>query len=803
MSEIVTAPESPDMLQEGTELETLKRGTEPDVFQNGTEPVVLQSGTEADLLQNKTKPDTMQKGTEPDIQQNGSKPDMMQNGSESGMVQNGTDPDVLQNATEPVELQNANEPDMLQIGTEPEVLQNESKPDIEQNVRLSEVTANSGSQSVSSHDERSLKEKITNFHSQRKSFSPEGSQKSVPTKKKTKKKEVPKKGLKKEPKKTVVAAIAPPLRMQNKKGNKDKTSTSSQKPMSNLTTVSSRTIPRSGSARSVGRSVPRSVSARSVASSRSARSTRSTISRKSVPYLVSAKGSRESSRRQSRVSYRARFSKGYPFDLGSVDSSDSMPSIISTTSSRVSSVKGRKSRKNELISKNPEPYKIYYLKHLQNLAEEAPAINEADPLHFDELSESLDNLEPISAKSSKRPSPALRKDTAEELPSIVESPMPEDDDAEEDIQEQRYNFLQHFRRVPKIEELSSSSSVEVPRHSKKESIRKKQVSLNTLVDFRESTALEESKDWHLEAEAESAKYSGSSSQISEISLSSLTDSDIEVIVEGKSSVEDVSRSMMKIEPRHTRVDYDGSTSSSLEYRMHLATLEAVENFLDTMINQIVDLEEHPDAVLRRYLDKKRLHKRLAVLAQDYQEEIYKNQNLDRLVTEYYARRKVLPFITESKRTQTMSQMRQRAVLEELDYRLEYMRALNATKNKLIAKLREEELAAEAVMEEKKRKFESKVKETLLKEGFDRLKGVIDDIMKKMNRTRDEVSAVRRNLLYIQHRYAMFSTLAEKMECTDGGLSVNAYLSNQAHNHSLLIKIQEKDIELRRLSEIVT
>ncbi|KPU73156.1 uncharacterized protein Dana_GF15112, isoform C [Drosophila ananassae] len=793
MSEIVTAPELPDMLQEGTEPETLKRGTEPDGMQNGTKPVLLQSGTEPELLQNETKPDTMQKGTEPFIQQNGSKPDMLQSGTESGMVQNGskpnmmqngTDPGVLQNVTEPVALQNAKEPDMLHFETEPEVLQNESKPDIEQNVRLSEVTANSGSQSVSSHDERSLKEKITNFHSQRKSFSPEGSQKSAHTKKKTKKK-----GLKKEPKKTVVAAIAPPLRMQHNKGNKDKTSTSSQKPMSNLTTVSSRTIPRSGSARSVGRSVPRSVSARSVTSSRSARSTRSTISRKSVPNLVSAKGSKESSRRQSRVSYRARFSKGYPFDLMSVDSSDSMPSVISTTSSRVSSVKGRKSKRNELISKNPEPYKIYYLKHLQNLAEETPAISEADPLHFDELSESLDNLEPISSKSSKRPSPASRKDTEEELPSIAESLIPEDDDAEEDIQELRYNFLQQFRRVPKIEELSSSSSVEVPIYTKKESIRKKQVSMNTLVDFRESTALEESTDWHLEAEAESAKYSGSSSQISEISLSSLTDSDIEVIVEGKSSVEDVSRSMMKIEPRHTRIDYDGSTSSSLEYRMHVATLEAVENFLDTMINQIVDLEEHPDAVLRRYLDKKRLHKRLAVLAQDYQEEIYKNQSLDRLVTEYYARRKVLPFITESKRTQTMSQMRHRAVLEELDYRLEYMRALNATKKKLIAKLREEELAAEAVMEEKKRKFESKVKETLLKDGFDRLKGVIDDIMKKMNRTRDEVSAVRRNLLYIQHRYAMFSTLAEKMECTDGGLSVNAYLSNQAHNHSLLIKIQ--------------
>nr|XP_017107023.2 uncharacterized protein LOC108132210 [Drosophila bipectinata] len=404
---------------------------------------------------------------------------------------------------------------------------------------------------------------------------------------------------------------------------------------------------------------------------------------------------------------------------------------------------------------------------------------------------SRDYLDPTSVKSSRPPSQRSTIDIGGRPP-------------EEDIQEQRYNFLHTILRgVPDIEELSSSSSVEGIKPSSDETIRKKKVTLKP-----ESFVWEEgTQSLDLELESEPPRNSKSPSQVSEISLCSLSDSDEVISYHGeeKSSIFDITESMMNIEPRGTKVHIESSSSSSLEIRM--ASLEAIENFLDHIITQIVKHAEHPDVRMRLFLDKKKLQEQLYVLAKDYQEEMYKNQSLDRLVTEYYARRKVFSFITQPNRSQAIShaisQRRYKFVLEELDHRLEHMHALEATKEELLVKLQKEEQAGQAILDEKNTKFESKVRSILLKDGFDRLKGVVDDLLKKMVRTRNEVSAVRRDLLFMQHRYAMISTLAEKMECLVNGLSVNQYLSNQAHNDSLVIKIQEKDIELRRLSEVVT
>ncbi|KAH8366411.1 hypothetical protein KR084_004507 [Drosophila pseudotakahashii] len=412
--------------------------------------------------------------------------------------------------------------------------------------------------------------------------------------------------------------------------------------------------------------------------------------------------------------------------------------------------------------------------------------SESDSMEKDTISDS-DSRKALTSLLSG--SETETESTVSELEYVVDEPV-------HDGQAERLNFFQIFGRLPDINLLSASNSAEIVEVPNQEG------RFLPALDAGSYRSRESDSSTDLQVEEEYIENQGLRTCSSEISEGDLTDSDEEIeneVVPLKAPEEDVSECLLSIRPR-TTIFID---SSPIDDEVSLANTEVIENFLIVIINEVVEYAERTSVRrgrLGRLLDKEKMLEELSQLVIEYQSEMHRNHGLEKVTTEYYVRRKEFDLVIVPKQIDTIYRERLMSAQVELDNRLEQMKQTELLYHKQIQDLNEELAVARNLNAEKVARFEAKVRETLCKEGCDHLKQVIDDLFRNMNTVRDEMSHMRGELIYIQHRLQALKNKSEKLENLGNGLRVLEYISNQGSNYALKQKLEDRDLELKRLRE---
>ncbi|XP_070075776.1 centrosomal protein of 135 kDa isoform X1 [Drosophila takahashii] len=534
------------------------------------------------------------------------------------------------------------------------------------------------------------------------------------------------------------------------------------------------------------------------------------LSRNNSPTIVkdgkSRGSSREASQRSSqKFNFRDRSSRSLLLDspanrtsLFSLASDISLSSRLSTSSRRH---KSRAIRSKSSITKTG-----YWGRHrIHLLKTEKP--QEADDVQKD--NSDADNTQIEFVESSESDSVEINtisdSDSRKALTSILSGSETETEstlselecgleEPEHDGQAERLNFLQIFGRLPDINLLSASGSAEIVEVPNQEG------RFLPALDVGSYRSRETDSSTDLEVEEEYIENPDLRTFSSEISLGSLTDGDEEIeIVPQKIPDEDVSEYLLSIRPRTTIF----SDTSPIDDEVSLANAEVIENFLIVIINEVVEYAERTSVRrgrVSRLLDKEKMLEELHHLVIDYQSELHRNHGLEKVTTEYYVRRKEFDLVIVPKQIDTIYRERLISAQVELDNRLEQMKQTEELCHKQIQDLTEELAVSRRLNAEKVTQFEAKVRETLCKEGCDHLKLVIEDLFRKMNTVRDEMSHMRGELIFIQHRLQALKNKSEKLENLGNGLRVLEYISNQGSNYALKQKLEDRDLELKRLRE---
>ncbi|BFF94534.1 uncharacterized protein DMAD_12141 [Drosophila madeirensis] len=466
---------------------------------------------------------------------------------------------------------------------------------------------------------------------------------------------------------------------------------------------------------------------------------------------------------------------------------------VTSIASRVSTLSksSSKSLKKRSIASNKqlpiESFKI--VKTKAKKSEPLPEVKSQskESLHYDDLASSESESLDMSEKSETE---------------VIAEPME---------LSQRLAFLQILKEVPDIQDLSETTTIESIKIQTQETEETNAIPLDTghYVDAVSSSQHSDSANSQPSPEYETAQHpadkTDSDADISDLTLDFLSESEVDFSEPRwtEETAEDVSQSMMSIVFKSEELPAAEIGDDDL-HEVHLVNKEACEQLLTQLINKAVNYAESDYVRLTRILDKEKMMKQLHKLTVDYMAELHRNARLDSLICDYYLRKNCLGLITESKRSDTFSKTRYRNAILELDTRLSMKTQTEKMKEKIINKLQDEVQAATIEAEEKFRRFENKVRQTLcFRDGFDHLKALVGDILRGITTFRGEVDQVRLNLLLTQHQYAALKIQLDKMENLGDGLKMHEYLSNQATNQSLGIKLDERNAELKRLSGRIT
>ncbi|XP_032583481.1 calponin homology domain-containing protein DDB_G0272472 isoform X1 [Drosophila sechellia] len=525
-----------------------------------------------------------------------------------------------------------------------------------------------------------------------------------------------------------------------------------------------------------------------------------------LPTIVKSQKSLVSSKETSRkFTLRDRFSRNYPLD--SPGNRSSVMSVGSNTSvlSRAST-SSRRSRTRTSSNKLPTnksgfwgPYRIFVLKPKKPQTAEIVQNYLTDTynvqVHIVESSESLNSIRfnTPSDSDSKRALTSILSESDTEIELTVSDQESDVEEPEDKKQSERLRFLEIFGSLPDINNLSASDSVESIQFTKE-----KEKVLPVVKSDRDQKESDSFAD--LQVEDEYIEFLDQKTHSLEISSESVIESDEEIyndIVPEESQDKDISDHLLSIQIRSTIFD---DSSSDLFNEIHMTNVAMVEQFLSGLINEVVKYDESTSVRLRRLLDKEKMLEELYLLVIDYQCEMHRNQVLERSVSDYYVRRKEFSLVSDDKQIDTINRERLMSALIELDNRLEQVKLTEELSAKQVKALIEKEAEARALDAQILAKFEAKVRETLCKDELDRITIVVNDLLKKMNKARDETSEVREELLLVQHRLQALKNRSQKLENLGGGLRVLEYISNQARNNALRLKIKEKEIELKRFRD---
>ncbi|XP_033173793.1 polyamine-modulated factor 1-binding protein 1 [Drosophila mauritiana] len=520
-----------------------------------------------------------------------------------------------------------------------------------------------------------------------------------------------------------------------------------------------------------------------------------------LPTIVKSQKSLVSSKETSRkFTLRDRFSRNYLLDSPGIRSS--VMSVGSNTSvlSRAST-SSRRSRtrtsSNKLFTNKSGfwgPYRIFVLKPKK--PQTAEIVQNYLTEQIVESSESLNSIRfnTPSNSDSKKAVTSILSESDPEMELTVSDQESDVEEPEDTKQSERLRFLEIFGSLPDINNLSASDSVESIQFTKE-----KERVLPAVKSDRDQKESDSFAD--LQVEDEYTEFLDQKTHSLEISSESVSETGEEIYNDGtmpeESHDKDISDHLLSIQIRSTIFD---ASSSDLFNEIHMTNVAMVEQFLSGLINEVVKYDESTSVRLRRLLDKEKMLEELYLLVIDYQCEMHRNQVLERSVSDYYVRRKEFSLVSDDKQIDTLNRERLMSALIELDNRLEQVKLTEELSAKQVKALIEKEAEARALDAQILAKFEAKVRETLCKDELDRITIVVNDLLKKMNKARDETSEVREELLLVQHRLQALKNKSEKLENLGGGLRVLEYISNQARNNALRLKIKEKELELKRFRD---
>lgn len=476
-----------------------------------------------------------------------------------------------------------------------------------------------------------------------------------------------------------------------------------------------------------------------------------------LPTIAKSQKSLVSSKETSRkFFFRDRFSRNYLFDSpgnrSSVMSMGSNTSVLSRTST--SSRRSRTRTSSNMLPANKSGFwgahRIFLLKpkkpKIAEIVQNSLADSHNVQVQIVESSESLSSIyfNTTSDSDSKKGLTSILSEFETEKEFTVSDQESDVEDPEDKKQSERIRFLEIFGSLPDINNLSASESVESI-----QLIKEKEKVLPAVKNDRDQKEPDSFAD--LQVEDEYTENLDQKTHSLEISSESLIETDEEIyndIVPEESQDNDISGHLLSIQIRSTILD---ASTSDLFNEIHMTNVAMVEQFLTGLINEVVKYDERTSVRLRRLLDKEKMLEELYLLVIDYQYEMHRNQALERSVADYYVRRKEFSLVSEDKQIDTINRERLMSALVELDNRLEQVQLTEKLSVKQVNTLIEKEEEARALDAQIIAKFEAKVRETLCKEGLDRITIVVNDLLKKMNKTRDETSDVRKELLFVQHR----------------------------------------------------
>ncbi|EDX05292.1 GD21880 [Drosophila simulans] len=472
-----------------------------------------------------------------------------------------------------------------------------------------------------------------------------------------------------------------------------------------------------------------------------------------LPTIVKSQKSLVSSKETSRkFTLRDRFSRNYlldsPGNRSSVMSVGSNTSVLSRASTS-----SRRSRTRTSSNKLPTnksgfwgPYRIFVLKSKKPQTAEIVQNYLTDTFNVEvqivESSESLNSMRfnTPSDSDSKKALTSILSESDTEMELTVSDQESDVEEPEDTKQSERLRFLEIFGSLPDINKLSASDSVESIQFTKE-----KEKVLPVVKSDRDRKESDSFAD--LQVEDEYTEFLDQKTHSLEISSESVSETDEEIYNDGtipeESQDKDISEHLLSIQIRSTVFD---ASSSDLFNEIHMTNVAMVEQFLSGLINEVVKYDESTSVRLGRLLDKEKMLEELYLLVIDYQCEMHRNQVLERSVSDYYVRRKEFSLVSDDKQIDTINRERLMSALIELDNRLEQVKLTEELSAKQVKALIEKEAEARALDAQILAKFEAKVRETLCKDELDRITIVVNDLLKKMNKARDETSEVREELL---------------------------------------------------------
>ncbi|XP_051857998.1 coiled-coil domain-containing protein 96 isoform X1 [Drosophila albomicans] len=366
-------------------------------------------------------------------------------------------------------------------------------------------------------------------------------------------------------------------------------------------------------------------------------------------------------------------------------------------------------------------------------------------------------------------------------------------------------LMMEMLTMPDINELSETSLPITPKEEEVQQIKEvKEKQIQPQLEIEESLETEDAEeaDEEEESDKESISFAPvSHHSLSFLNLSSLSSSEHTLFMvpspqDNESMFSTITQQLNAVKVRGSQVDF--VEASELESRNLIKSI--CLQFMEEAITRTVAMCEAPSRKLLQRLDKLKMWKKLRKLFIHITDESAVREKLLKWTTEHFLRKKRYVFIRKSKKKfDEINYQRFHSALVELDRQLEIEQQTSEKTEFQISKLKQQHIEREEYCNRRLREFESIVRETLLhNDSFAHLTSSVDNLLTTMSKVRNEVSDLRLELLYAQHRFADMIIKSEELEDLGDGLKMREFLIRQADTQVLTLKIEERNSDLNRL-----
>ncbi|KNC25111.1 hypothetical protein FF38_07797 [Lucilia cuprina] len=228
-------------------------------------------------------------------------------------------------------------------------------------------------------------------------------------------------------------------------------------------------------------------------------------------------------------------------------------------------------------------------------------------------------------------------------------------------------------------------------------------------------------------------------------------------------------------------------------------LENTLEFINDIIQRVVEIAERisPEVILRQNLDKRKLLSEISQVHQQYVIELKVSDWLNQKVVEYFKRKKIFrPIIPENIKTLPQEKEKYINAVKRLDELL--AKAADDSTTCKVKRIRTELENAKQKVNTEVLMFESLVKMNLVRETSPQWNTLIDLLLRRMAKYRTEVSEVRYRMITRQDMHALLLEKLTKLEDLGNGLTIKDYDHIQTENQALGKKIEERNIDLKKL-----